>query len=181
MNGKKLWLALVATAAASACMPSWAQERGYHNDAATRYDVRDQRNADDRYQRGDDRYQHDEERYQRNDGRYQRNDGPYRGGDRYERARAWRRSEARDGRGAQGGWGRTADFHSGYDGYGPDHNMHRGDRLPRRYRTHQYVVDNYRAHHLSAPPRGHHWVQVGADYVLVAAATGLIVNAVMGN
>lgn len=174
MNGKKLLLALVTTAAASACMPSWAQERGYHNDSASRYDVRDQRNADDRYQRGDDRYQ-------RNDDRYQRGDDRYRGGDRYDRARAWRRNEARDGSGAQGGWGRTADFHSGYDGYGPDHNMHRGDRLPGRYRTHQYVVDNYRAHHLSAPPRGHHWVQVGADYVLVAAATGLIVNAVMGH
>jgi Ni/Co efflux regulator RcnB len=147
-------------------MPSWAQERGYHNDAANRYDARDQRNADTRDQRGDDRYQ--------------RNDNRYRDGDRYDRAQAWRREQTRDGRGAQGGWGRTSDFHSGYDGYGPDHNMHRGDRLPSRYRTHQYVVDNYRAHHLSAPPRGHHWVQVGADYVLVAAATGLIVQAVMG-
>ena len=29
---------------------------------------------------------------------------------------------------------------------------------------------------LYAPPRGQHWVQVGSDYVLVAIATGLIVN-----
>jgi Ni/Co efflux regulator RcnB len=174
MNGKKLLLALVTTAAAAACVPSLAQERGYHNDAGNRYDARDQRSEGDR-NRGDDRYQRGDDRNQRGDDRYQR------GGDRYDRAQAWRRDEARDGRSAQGGWGRTSDFHSGYDGYGPNHNMHRGDRLPSRYRTHQYVVDNYRAHHLSAPPRGHHWVQVGADYVLVAAATGLIVNAVMGH
>jgi Ni/Co efflux regulator RcnB len=58
--------------------------------------------------------------------------------------------------------------------------MHRGDRLPSRYRNHQYVVNNWRSHHLSAPPRGHQWVQVGADYLLVAAATGLIVSAMQG-
>lgn len=167
MNAKKLLLALAATAAASACMPTWAQDRSYHNDGYNRYDARDDRQRD---QYRDDRYQRDE--------RYQRGDRGQAG--RYNEQLRESRDRDRDRR-SEGGWGRTADFHSGYDGYGPDHNMHRGEPLPRRYRNHQYVVDNYRAHHLSAPPRGHHWVQVGADYVLVAAATGLIVNAVMGH
>ena len=57
--------------------------------------------------------------------------------------------------------------------------FHRGRHIPREYRSHQYVINDWRGHRLSAPPRGHHWVQVGADYVLVAVATGLIVNLVL--
>jgi len=41
-------------------------------------------------------------------------------------------------------------------------------------------VANWRGHHLSAPPRGYQWVQVGPDYVLAAIATGVIVNLVLG-
>ena len=79
-----------------------------------------------------------------------------------------------------GGWGRTESFNSGYDGAGPYHDLRRGERLPSRYRTNQYVVDNWRGHHLSRPPRGYHWVQTGADYVLVAAATGIIAQIMIG-
>jgi Ni/Co efflux regulator RcnB len=61
-------------------------------------------------------------------------------------------------------------------GVGPNHEFHRGERLPMEYRQRHYVVDNWRDHHLSAPPRGYHWVQTGADYVLVAISTGLIVQ-----
>jgi Ni/Co efflux regulator RcnB len=61
-------------------------------------------------------------------------------------------------------------------GVGPEHAWHRGDRLPIEYRRHDYVVDDWRAHRLSAPPRGYHWVQVGGDYVLVAIATGVILE-----
>jgi Ni/Co efflux regulator RcnB len=57
----------------------------------------------------------------------------------------------------------------------------RGGRLPPELRHHQYVVSNWRAHRLSAPPRGYHWVQVGPDYVLAAVATGLIVNLMLGS
>jgi len=49
------------------------------------------------------------------------------------------------------------------------------------YNNRQYVVDNWRSHRLSAPPRGHHWVQVGNDYVLAAVATGIIANIFLGN
>lgn len=61
-------------------------------------------------------------------------------------------------------------------GAGPDHAFRRGQRLPVEYRNHQYVVDDWRGHHLSAPPRGYHWVQTGGDYVLVAIATGVILQ-----
>jgi Ni/Co efflux regulator RcnB len=64
-------------------------------------------------------------------------------------------------------------------GAGPDHRFNRGDRLPIEYRTNHYVVDDWRGHHLSAPPRGYHWVQSGGDYLLVAIATGLIINALI--
>ncbi|MDP2417554.1 MAG: RcnB family protein [Hydrogenophaga sp.] len=55
----------------------------------------------------------------------------------------------------------------------------RGAYIPREYRNRQYVVVNHRTHRLSAPPRGHQWVQVGADYVLIAVATGLIAHIVL--
>jgi Ni/Co efflux regulator RcnB len=64
--------------------------------------------------------------------------------------------------------------HADARGAGPDHAFMRGGRLPQNYRSNQYVVDDWRGHHLTAPPRGYHWVQTGADYVLVAVATGII-------
>lgn len=66
-------------------------------------------------------------------------------------------------------------------GAGPDHNFRRGDRLPPQYRGRSYVVDDWRGHHLSAPPRGYHWVQTGGDYVLVAIATGIILQLLLNN
>ena len=64
-------------------------------------------------------------------------------------------------------------------GAGPEHNWHRGDRLPAEYRHRNYVVDDWRGHHLDAPPRGYHWVQSGGDYVLAAIATGVILKMVL--
>lgn len=64
-------------------------------------------------------------------------------------------------------------------GAGPDHRFHRGDRLPAEYRNRQYVVNNWRSHRLHAPPRGYQWVQVGADFALVAIATGLITQLIL--
>jgi len=65
----------------------------------------------------------------------------------------------------------------GYNrGAGPRHDLRRGGRLPSEYRNRQYVVNDWRGHRLSAPPRGYQWVQAGSDYVLVAAATGLIAS-----
>lgn len=61
-------------------------------------------------------------------------------------------------------------------GAGPDHQFRRGQRMPMQYRSHQYVVDDWRGHHLTQPPRGYHWVQSGGDYILVAIATGIILQ-----
>lgn len=65
-------------------------------------------------------------------------------------------------------------------GAGPNHAFYRGTRLPTEYRARQYVVDDWRGHSLSAPPRGYHWVQVGGDYVLIAIATGIIFQLLLG-
>ena len=66
-------------------------------------------------------------------------------------------------------------------GVGPRRDLHRGHRLPSHYHSTQYVVRDWRAHRLSGPPPGHHWVQVGADYALIAIATGVITNLILGN
>ncbi|MBB3214810.1 Ni/Co efflux regulator RcnB [Herbaspirillum sp. Sphag1AN] len=66
-------------------------------------------------------------------------------------------------------------------GFGPEHGFHRGDRLPPEYWSHHYVVDNWREHRLSPPPRGYQWVQNGADYALVAIGTGVIMQLIFGN
>ena len=66
-------------------------------------------------------------------------------------------------------------------GAGPDHAYYRGGRLPRDYRGREYVVDDWRGHHLHRPPRGYHWVQTGTDYVLVAIATGIIADILLNH
>lgn len=59
---------------------------------------------------------------------------------------------------------------------GEPYRVSRGERLPPVYRARSYVVDNWRVHRLYAPPRGHYWVGIGADYLLVAIATGIVVD-----
>jgi Ni/Co efflux regulator RcnB len=66
-------------------------------------------------------------------------------------------------------------------GAGPDQRWHRGDRLPMEYRHRSYVVDDWRGHRLSAPPRGYYWVQNGNDYLLIAIASGVIAQLILGN
>jgi Ni/Co efflux regulator RcnB len=95
-------------------------------------------------------------RYDRND-RYERNDR----NDRYYNAQNFRRDD--------------------YRGGGPRHDLRRGQRLNQEYRTSRYVVSDWRARRLSAPPRGHHWVRAGNDYVLAAIATGIIAQVLLSN
>ena len=73
------------------------------------------------------------------------------------------------------------DARDDHRGAGPRHNLHKGGRLPPEYRSHQYVVNDWRGHRLSAPPRGYHWVQTGSDYVLVAITTGVIASLLLAN
>jgi Ni/Co efflux regulator RcnB len=66
-------------------------------------------------------------------------------------------------------------------GAGPNHSFHKGERLSSQYRQSRYVVSDWRGRNLRAPPRGYHWVQTGGDYVLVAIATGVILELILNN
>ena len=83
-----------------------------------------------------------------------------------------------DGRGHDNnGRGEQGSYRSDNErGAGPSRIYYRGDRMPYEYRTRQYVVEDWHEHGLRSPPRGYHWVQSGGDYVLVAIATGVILE-----
>jgi Ni/Co efflux regulator RcnB len=76
-------------------------------------------------------------------------------------------------------WDHPGYRHDDYRGAGPHHDWQRGNRLPREYWGRRYVVDDWRGHHLSPPPRGYHWVLVDGDYVLAAVATGIILDTLL--
>lgn len=65
-------------------------------------------------------------------------------------------------------------------GAGPRHDLYRGGHVLQEYHHRRYVVENWRAHRLSPPPRGYHWVQAGGDYVLISNNNGLIVQIMLG-
>ena len=65
-------------------------------------------------------------------------------------------------------------------GAGPNQNWVQGGRVPAQYRTQHYVVNDWKRHGLKQPPRGQQWVQYGSDYVLVAVATGVIMQLILG-
>jgi Ni/Co efflux regulator RcnB len=110
----------------------------------------------------------------RNDTSYQRaND--HRDNDRYDNARRDNGRYDNDRRDAR--QYRRDDNRGG----GPRHDLRRGQRLNQEYRGNRYVVSDWRARHLSAPPRGHQWVQAGNDYVLAAIATGIIAQVLLSN
>lgn len=64
-------------------------------------------------------------------------------------------------------------------GAGPRHDLYVGRLAPAYYRTPHYVVRDWHVHRLAAPPRGYHWVQAGADYLLVAIGSGMIAQVVL--
>jgi Ni/Co efflux regulator RcnB len=116
----------------------------------------------------DDRGRNDNNRGNQNDRRdYDRRDNDNRKGDRQH-------DDRRD-------FGRSHNDKNWQRGAGPNHNYYRGQRLPAEYRHRHYVVNDWRGHQLSAPPRGHHWVQSGGDYLLVAIATGVILQLMLVN
>lgn len=163
---KKIIVSALVAAVFGSGVPAFAQDH-YRSDRDSSVQQRDNERWQE--QRGNDSWQGDRDSVR--DSRWQaRRD--------YERQRRWEMRHRHDS--MSGGWGRTESFNAGYDGAGPYHNLRRGERLPSRYRTKQYVVDNWRGHHLTRPPRGYHWVQTGADYVLVAAASGIIAQIMLG-
>ena len=76
-------------------------------------------------------------------------------------------------------WDGRRNDRADYYRHGPGPRWSRGDRLPRDYRGRQYVVNNWRGYNLTPPPRGAQWVGVGADYLLVGIATGVIMQTVL--
>ena len=123
--------------------------------------------AQDRFQpRGPDRDGRFEQRGERQDFRNDRYERHDRDG-RFDHRRD--RQDFRDGR------------HVDRSGFpSPRTEWRRGGRVPTEYRGRNYVVNDWRGHHLNAPPRGYQWVGVGGDYVLAALATGLIAQIIAG-
>jgi Ni/Co efflux regulator RcnB len=62
----------------------------------------------------------------------------------------------------------------------PGQEWRRGGRVPPQYRGYEYQVRDWRSHDLPAPPRGHRWVRINGDYVLIAIATGVIAQILLG-
>jgi Ni/Co efflux regulator RcnB len=60
-----------------------------------------------------------------------------------------------------------------HDAGPPHHDWHNGGRIAPGDWARGAPVD-YRAHHLRQPPHGYEWREVDGNYVLAAAATGLI-------
>ncbi len=60
-----------------------------------------------------------------------------------------------------------------------NHRWGKGERVPVQYRSHQYVVKDWRGHHLQRPVSGHQWVHVDNNYLLISVATGLVVQALL--
>ena len=62
----------------------------------------------------------------------------------------------------------------------PHPEWHKGARIGQDDWGRGQPVD-YHSHHLRAPPHGYEWRQVDGNYVLAAAATGLIISAIAAN
>lgn len=52
----------------------------------------------------------------------------------------------------------------------------KGHPAPEHYRGDEYRVSNWNERGLPRPPEGHHWSYIDGNYVLIAAATGIITS-----
>ncbi|MDZ3994515.1 RcnB family protein [Pseudomonas sp. Teo4] len=62
----------------------------------------------------------------------------------------------------------------------PHQQWKRGHAVEPMYRGDRYWVTDWKARHLPPPPHEHRWLYVNGDYVLVAIASGVIVNILGG-
>jgi Ni/Co efflux regulator RcnB len=67
-----------------------------------------------------------------------------------------------------------------HDGYVQHREWHKGARISHDDWNRGAQVD-WHAHHLQSPPRGYEWRQVDGNYVLAAAATGLIAATIIAS
>ena len=130
--------------------PVMAQSHGQAGADHGHYDKQD-KHQDRREERHDDRQSRREDRRDdRHDRREERRDN------RQDR-RQDRRYYGMHDRGRHEGW------------------YHRGGYVPLEYRGGRYIVTDWHREHLRQPPRGYRWVRSdNGDFLLVAAATGII-------
>ncbi|WP_313654554.1 RcnB family protein [Pantoea sp.] len=57
----------------------------------------------------------------------------------------------------------------------------RGHPVPPEYRGDRYRVADWHERGLREPPRGYHWADIDGNYVLIAAATGVITALVLNS
>lgn len=59
------------------------------------------------------------------------------------------------------------------------HDFRRGHAIPAEYRGDRYRVNDWHDRGLREPPRGEHWAYIDGNYVLIAAATGVITSLIL--
>lgn len=70
---------------------------------------------------------------------------------------------------------RHGNRHHGYSHVRPAYRHARWER-GHRYHGPSYMVRDYRHYRLRSAPRGYHWIRANNEYLLVAIATGVIVD-----
>jgi len=167
MKSRILISALVAATLGLGSLSAFAQSNDRRTDrhSDVRVVVQPVQHVERRDDRRDDRF---ERRDDRRDDRFDRRND--RRNDRFDR-----RDDRRDARNDR----RFQNNHRYYNARSPE--FRRGHYIPYEYRHRQYYVVDHRGHRLAPPPRGHQWVQVGSDYVLIAITTGLIANIILNH
>lgn len=171
---RHLFYAAVALATVAAPMAASAQPGERHNDRRELNEDRRDLRQDRRDARQDGRIHPGERRELNRDHREINHD---RRALRYDRSRAdsWRgRTEWRDFRGVRPGYW----YAPGY-GYRPvsRFSWRRGAYVPPAYRG--YYVQDWGYYGLRPPPRGYRWIYADGNFVLMAAATGLIADLIV--
>jgi Ni/Co efflux regulator RcnB len=171
---RRLLYATLALATVAAPMAASAQPGDRQDDRAERRDDRRDLRQDQRDAHRDGRVTPGERRELDRDHRELRRDNRDL---HYDRARAdsWRgRTEWRDFRGPRPGYW----FAPGY-GYRPvgHFGWRRGAYVPTAYRG--YYVQDWGYYGLRPPPAGYRWIYADGNFVLMAAATGLIADMVL--
>lgn len=177
--------AAVAIGLITVSAPLTAEAQSRHDRREWRQDRREDRRDFRRDHRQDRReWRHDrrdDRRDWRRENRYDRRDfRQERRADRWDRRNPnwWRgRADFRDYRGARRGYYYAPSY--GYYRVEPryyGYRWQRGHTLPYAYRSY-YVRDPY-FYGLRPAPRGHRWVHVNNDIVLIALTTGLIADIV---
>lgn len=61
------------------------------------------------------------------------------------------------------------------------HDFRRGHAIPSEYRGDRYRINDWHDRGLREPPRGEHWAYIDGNYVLIAAATGIITSLILSS